>query len=103
MEIFKENRCFAYSFTYVYNGKILKTRTLRTADPKRTGFISVSRLCAEAGTAGNRRRHALLLLIVGVSGENVIGVENGYHDQRCESCGKTAVKKDESTMHTCCG
>lgn len=46
--------------------------------------------------------HALLL-IVGVSWENVIGVEDGYHDQSGESGSKTAVEENEASVHACGG
>ena len=57
------------------------------------------RIYAGAGRRASVSVGTPLLLIVRVSGKNMIGVENGYHDQRCESCGKTAVKENESPVH----
>ena len=43
------------------------------------------------------------LFIVGISGENVIGIEDGDHDQRGKTCGEATVEENEAAVHACRG
>ena len=43
------------------------------------------------------------LFIIGISGENVIGVEDGNHDQRGKTRSEAAVEENEAAVHACRG
>ena len=54
----------------------------------------------------NRNRtsfETFFLFVHAVSGEDMIRIENGDHDECGESRGKTAVIQNEAAMHTCGG
>ena len=67
-------------------------------------FWAIKNLYAPMKCNRNRTSFETFFLFVhAVSGEDMIRIENGDHDERGESRGKTAVIKHEAAVHTCGG